>query len=461
MNYEAVKLENCTGNLTIENCVIRNNDGAAIYLYNSNPDITNCDIYGNDCSVTGSALFCYNSSPHLRDNDIHDNLYAGMKAKGGGSPKLTTWNLSDPHRNRFSGNNTVTHTPRADSTWAEVIQMSPTYLLIDYGHNDVINDPGDYLISNFNYGATYTLYASYNYWQTPGTLGSDDFYPDGSVYYDPPDQSPNYIDSYEDEAEAYRMFVSACQEADSERVEEAYRDFMRIVDDYPDTQAALASLRQVLDRGREAGISLTNLQDYFADISLANNGIPAGVYSDRLANLCLVELERFDDAIRNYDAVLEDIDNRLDSLYYAIDRAYAVLQRIQHVEGDQGDAVGGSNEIEITEARRNITRLIAALNGMPDPYCEADTPAEYHLISAFPNPFNSSATIQYSLNSDSRVLLQVYDLTGRLVKTLVQGDVSAGVHSVVWNASDVAGGIYVCRMQAGAYFETVKLSLVK
>lgn len=79
----------------------------------------------------------------------------------------------------------------------------------------------------------------------------------------------------------------------------------------------------------------------------------------------------------------------------------------------------------------------------------------------YPNPFNARTTIGYRLPKASYVTLDIFDLLGRKVTTLVDDPESAGEHTVNWNASDVAGGTYFYRLQAGDYKITKKMALLK
>ncbi len=87
-------------------------------------------------------------------------------------------------------------------------------------------------------------------------------------------------------------------------------------------------------------------------------------------------------------------------------------------------------------------------------------------VNAFPNPFKSSVNIQYVLKKQSPVSLSVYDLSGRIVKTLINRKESAGMYSVVWNGTDYSGkplsnGMYFYKLVAGDYIKSGKLILQK
>lgn len=88
-------------------------------------------------------------------------------------------------------------------------------------------------------------------------------------------------------------------------------------------------------------------------------------------------------------------------------------------------------------------------------------PAQYALYQNFPNPFNPSTVIRYQMPVNSRATLKVYDVLGREIATLVDGEQSAGTHSVTFNAAGISSGTYFYRFQAGTYSETKKFSVLK
>ncbi len=89
------------------------------------------------------------------------------------------------------------------------------------------------------------------------------------------------------------------------------------------------------------------------------------------------------------------------------------------------------------------------------------TPESYSLSQNYPNPFNPTTTINYSLPLDSRVTINIYSITGELVRSLVNEDKSAGSYSVELNASDLASGTYFYRLIANDFVQTKKMLLIK
>jgi hypothetical protein len=88
-------------------------------------------------------------------------------------------------------------------------------------------------------------------------------------------------------------------------------------------------------------------------------------------------------------------------------------------------------------------------------------PTAFALSQNYPNPFNPTTTISYILPSATRTSLVITDLLGRKVATLVDGEKSAGVHIMTWNATGLPSGVYFLQMRAGEFVETRKLLLAK
>jgi len=91
---------------------------------------------------------------------------------------------------------------------------------------------------------------------------------------------------------------------------------------------------------------------------------------------------------------------------------------------------------------------------------------EFIVMPAYPNPFNPSTTLTFGLDKDSKVTINIYDITGQLVNTLYQNEQKQGWHSIEWKGTDqnknqVPTGIYLGRITSNEQTKTVKLMLLK
>ena len=80
-------------------------------------------------------------------------------------------------------------------------------------------------------------------------------------------------------------------------------------------------------------------------------------------------------------------------------------------------------------------------------------PERFELSPPYPNPFNPSTSLSFSLPVSDEVALKVYDASGRLVETLIDRSMGAGVHTVTWNAAPLPSGVYFFRLNAGNRIE--------
>jgi hypothetical protein len=103
-----------------------------------------------------------------------------------------------------------------------------------------------------------------------------------------------------------------------------------------------------------------------------------------------------------------------------------------------------------------------AVSGLSKP----NVPLAYELIGAYPNPFNPSTKVVYEIAEKADVLIEVYDILGIKVRTLLREQVEAGRREVIWDCLNdqgraVSSGQYICRMTTGSFTKSIRLILVK
>ena len=103
----------------------------------------------------------------------------------------------------------------------------------------------------------------------------------------------------------------------------------------------------------------------------------------------------------------------------------------------------------------------AHISGIQDPDNGTILPLAMILSQNYPNPFNAMTTITYMLERPSNVELDIYNIMGQKVATLVNGNVEAGSHTVIWDAGNYSSGIYFYKLTAGNKVFTKRMALLK
>jgi hypothetical protein len=155
--------------------------------------------------------------------------------------------------------------------------------------------------------------------------------------------------------------------------------------------------------------------------------------------------------------LLVDSDERGNQV---LDRVEFGAQEEDHAYGRMPDGSGGFEVVG--------TPTPGAANLVPTAVLEEQVqPGRFALGQNYPNPFNSGTLIRFSLASDqAQVVLEVFDLAGQRVATLLQGPLPAGQHQFQWQGRDQAGrdlatGVYLYRLRAGSAVETRRLLLLR
>jgi hypothetical protein len=90
-----------------------------------------------------------------------------------------------------------------------------------------------------------------------------------------------------------------------------------------------------------------------------------------------------------------------------------------------------------------------------------ETAVSYSLAQNFPNPFNPTTNISFSIPKEGLVKISIYDITGRVVTELVNENLAAGKYNTTWDASKYSSGVYFYKIQAGEFTEMKKMTLIK
>jgi hypothetical protein len=118
---------------------------------------------------------------------------------------------------------------------------------------------------------------------------------------------------------------------------------------------------------------------------------------------------------------------------------------------ESNDSINPTVAVECTLTVTNVT-------GMDNP---ATLPTSFDIRQNYPNPFNPSTSLKYALPEESHVTINVYDILGRRVETLVDEVRQAGYYDITWDARQRTSGIYFARLETGEFTKSIKMILLK
>jgi uncharacterized protein (DUF362 family) len=113
----------------------------------------------------------------------------------------------------------------------------------------------------------------------------------------------------------------------------------------------------------------------------------------------------------------------------------------------------GTNQLNDIEVLGDGAGLVTSVR----PAITVRQPGGFELYPNFPNPFNPSTRIIFYLPMTGPVAIKVFTITGQHIETLIEGTVPAGEHDLNWDATGLASGAYICRMQAGDISRTIRM----
>jgi hypothetical protein len=140
--------------------------------------------------------------------------------------------------------------------------------------------------------------------------------------------------------------------------------------------------------------------------------------------------------------------------FIMLDTGYESAPCFVDIDGDGDDDLFAGEFDGGLYFYRNVTQTSVASRTTPQSQ-------SFELYQNYPNPFNPVTTIEYSVPKTGFVTINLYDVLGREIKTLVNEEKTIGNYSIELNVNEISSGIYYYRMQAGSFFDTKKLVLMK
>ena len=454
---QGLSIETSTPFTVVGNLIKLNNYGIMISNNYSSSNMGYID--GNEVTQNEIGIVLYNSNTKIAQNDIHANTRGGLYLLRGSEPIIKGNNIS------FSENTT--------STRPEITLESDSYPIIDDARNDINADGLGYSLY-YNVSTISSriekMLARNNYWGTTNAHQiRDSIYPPWwDVVFEPFSMEPNTFFPHLDD----NLFKQALQAEESGELDTAKQLYTSIVLTEPDSLYALQSLGRLNSLYSESPNSLIELRNIYSVYAQSCN--------DSLlvasAQVKSIMLDRFDmlylQAIQGYEELLETSNTELDSLLCLLDIAYT-LQDMYY--NDQGKGTHTSvpyhaNGIQVSslkEANLTVDRIWSEIMRISDNTTILNVPVPTQLdVTNYPNPFNPTTTIAFSLPEEGVVRLSVYNIRGQLVKELINESMTRGFHKVVWDGRDnrnrsVSSGLYFIRIEVGNTSKVKKIMMLK
>lgn len=134
----------------------------------------------------------------------------------------------------------------------------------------------------------------------------------------------------------------------------------------------------------------------------------------------------------------------------------AEVENLIETTTDPIDSLNPGRIGEIGSGRLNAFRWLQTSIDDQPPLAQ-----KFYAIKSYPNPFNSSTVINYSLKRNARIKLEIFDMLGRRVVSGIDQIQPAGNYNYLWNAADYSSGVYFARVEIDSFSKTIKLNLIR
>ena len=452
--HQGISIETGTP-FSIDGSLIQNNTYGIVISNNyTTSDLGH--IQNNEITQNGIGMLLYNSNTKIALNDIHNNTRAGLYLVRGSEPIVKGCNISFTEQNGLSR--------------PEIRLESDSYPIIDDARNDINADGLGYSLFYDSTGRIKQLMARNNYWGSTNPFGIRQWmYPlDWDVVYDPYSTEPNtfFPHVYDN---LFKQALAAEESGDTALAKQLYSTIVATEPDSLYSLQSLGRLNSIYSGSPSLLGELRTLYDAYLvacdDSILVKNAQIKSVMIDRFDGLFL-------QALQEYDLQLHLSTTELDSLLCLLDIAYT-LEDMYYDDLGKGSYSGltylanGLNITSLKDARQTVQQLWGEILAKSDNSTSDNVPVPTKLdVTNYPNPFNPSTTIAFSLPDEGIVRLSVYNIRGQWVRDLLSGSLPRGFHKVVWDGKDngnrsVSSGLYFVRIETGKTSSVRKIMMLK
>lgn len=444
-----------------------------------------------------------NSSPDVGGNILEDNYKHGLYIGSGSIPNLVGYIQANPPLNfplrgyNTIRNNGINPVPGTENDGSEIYLSSANISLRD-GCNEIVDDrqnppnTGTILLINGSLavGGGRQLDARNNYWGTItptssrfGSLsvlftpyyGSPCPIPDGGsggeesfALTTPNGEVIDTIRSAEGTPAELTALEASYSEADklfaTGNAEQSKTIYEQIVNSSCTTEEKLPAYNKLYTIGNLIGLDenyFSSLQNTFENISVNETDTLLKSIYNQNAIKCDVSKEEYLTAISKFDNIIQQNPNSEEAVYAEIDIITTALN-LDTTNSQLGKMGNGKYLVKgTTDYLTKLNNLLKDKFGINTEEKEKIIPKEYSLHQNYPNPFNPTTVISWQSPVNSHQSIKIYDILGKEVVTLVDEFREAGVYEVTFDASKLASGVYIYKLQAGDFVDSKKMILIK
>jgi hypothetical protein len=450
-NYDGILVNNPQGYI-IENSIIDNCNTTGIFVYNAHGEIENSTIRNNLLTNNNSGLIFYNSSSYVEADTVYSNNYAGIIAVRSSNPVIR--------------NSSISGTYNDNTDYPEIRISGYSYPIIDWNRNDIIFGSG-YSIYNEDEGEIPDAYYCREVWwgTTNEALIEASFYPPTwEVIYQPLSQSPNVGYFAPSQPSSFEEGLMAESEGD---LNTAKIKYMQSIQENPYEMEALWSANRLMNCSKTEN-EYVSLQQFYSQLQIDYPNTELAKLSELYEIFCNRLINNYQQAITEYEVMLEGNLSYTDSLFTQLDIVYTYLEASG--SGNRGLSLRFRNSknaiTSVQEAKTREKDLWDLLNSsFTDGGIYAPQITEVKLSPNYPNPFNPSTTISFAIPEESVVKIEIFNIKGQKIKTLIDDHLVRGEHKIVWDGNDdsgrqVSSGVYFYRLEVNGKTEAVDKCLL-
>lgn len=415
--------------------IYENDTGVSLnYVTDQESRILNCNINNNGCGIMNR-----DGEFELLNSTIDNNDYDGVKAYSVGE-------FSDIDGNYIH-----------DNGYSEFAGFKVSYLSWVDGDNDVSDN--SYTLPSDKY-----ILKAMDWREGDDPIdvtGNDIMTSDPERFY--PCFEAFEFDSGTPE-EQKLLYASATEDMNSGNYQSATVKFETIISDYSETTEAIGSVQNLYFIENYTNRNYAQLIQYLESINVGFEDNLHRVIRDVITK-SYMQGENYETAITRLEPVINNPANNDEYIDAIIDEAYSHYKLIEN--GSRGVLT------DCTVRPNNYREFQEIVNSLfQEKIEEIEEPLNNDVItpkvtlSIYPNPFNPTTTINFSLPKDSKVELSIYNVKGQKVITVVDDFFEKGSHSIEWNGTDsskkaVSSGIYFLNMSADKSTQMRKMLLLK